>query len=201
MLTKSYSQAGQDRFVHALLPYTSGTFLDVGSCHPIEKSNTYALEQLGWTGVLVDSDPGVVELTPKHRTSRFVSGDATDAELLRNLPLRYGVGDVIDYFSLDVDNATSLVVGRFPWLRWRFRVMTIEHDSYRFGNGPRDTMRRVLQALGYYLLCADVCDQGLAFEDWWVHPTHIQVSDEVMPVGADWREVVAAVEACAERRR
>jgi hypothetical protein len=50
----SYSQAGQDRFVHALIPGDVGTFLDIG-CAGKEGSNTLGLEELGWTGILMDS--------------------------------------------------------------------------------------------------------------------------------------------------
>jgi hypothetical protein len=51
-----------------------------------------------------------------------------------------------------------------------FKVITIEHDAYRYGNIYRDKEREILTALGYYLLCADVSDHGFEFEDWWIHP-------------------------------
>ena len=49
----SYSQAGQDRFVRAVHGDTPGFFLDVGCSDPVHISNTYALEKLGWRGLLV----------------------------------------------------------------------------------------------------------------------------------------------------
>jgi hypothetical protein len=50
----------------------------------------------------------------------------------------------------------------------RFRILTVEHDAYRFGDGPRNAMRERLRGLGYDLLCPDVRHEWNAFEDWWI---------------------------------
>lgn len=51
---KSYSQFGEDIVLQHLLPDQVGTYIDIGSGHPIVGSNTYLLYQRGWSGVLVD---------------------------------------------------------------------------------------------------------------------------------------------------
>lgn len=51
---KSYSQFGEDIVLQHLLPDQVGTYLDIGSGHPIVGSNSYLLYQRGWSGVLVD---------------------------------------------------------------------------------------------------------------------------------------------------
>jgi FkbM family methyltransferase len=58
-LLKFPSQIGQDRWVaEAVFPgVTNGYFLDVGSADGVENSNTWALEQRGWTGICVDPFP------------------------------------------------------------------------------------------------------------------------------------------------
>lgn len=48
-----HSQAGQDEWVHSLIGDT-GYFVDVGAHDGIVHSNTYALEQLGWTGICLE---------------------------------------------------------------------------------------------------------------------------------------------------
>jgi FkbM family methyltransferase len=50
----SYGQFGEDAILQAFLPEETGFYVDIGSGHPIQGSNTYALYQLGWTGILID---------------------------------------------------------------------------------------------------------------------------------------------------
>jgi len=65
---KDYSQYGeQDHILKAVVdcwiagvdPFPShGTFLDIGSWHPTIFSNTRALIELGWSGVIIEPSPG-----------------------------------------------------------------------------------------------------------------------------------------------
>jgi hypothetical protein len=175
----SYSQIQQDRFVFELLvksPSSMGTFLDVGCSHPIEINNTYALELLGWRGVLMDLDPGMVELCRAQRKSRVVAADAKtfDWRSLR----RTGY----DYLSLDVDEGTEGVVRDLLASGLEFRVATIEHDFYRFGAGPRQQIRDLMQAAGYVLLLGDLsATPGFPMEDWWVHASISKIMFDLTP--------------------
>jgi FkbM family methyltransferase len=56
------SQYGEDEFLveHGLVP-SKGVFVDVGAGDPVRFSNTYSLEQAGWTGLCVDADAEQVE--------------------------------------------------------------------------------------------------------------------------------------------
>ena len=163
----SYSQAGQDRFVRAVHGDTPGFFLDVGCSDPVHISNTYALEKLGWRGLLVDISPELATNIQMKRASPFLCADATTIDWI-DMVDRYRLPKVIDYLSFDLDNAGSVALPRLPWSLLRFRVLTIEHDAYRLGNGPRQAMRALLRDHGYDLLCPDVCNDGFEFEDWWV---------------------------------
>lgn len=144
--------------MHHLLP-TPGTFLDIGCNHPIDGSNTYALEQLGWTGLLVDCMPEACQLCRDIRTSKV---EQVDAKSNRWLPAHY------DYLSLDVDDATAETLYHLVADGVTFTVATIEHDSYRLGPGPKDQMRHILLNAGYSLSRADITCGGKAFEDWWI---------------------------------
>jgi hypothetical protein len=54
---KWQSEIGQDAFAYDFCGQrNAGTFLDLGSWHPWENSNSYSLEQLGWRGLLIDQD-------------------------------------------------------------------------------------------------------------------------------------------------
>jgi len=64
---RSYGQFGEDAMLQALLTSTAGFYIDIGSGHPILGSNTYALYELGWRGILVDPVRANVELSQRIR--------------------------------------------------------------------------------------------------------------------------------------
>ena len=178
---KWYSQAGQDRFVYGITGgLSTGTFLDIGCGLPEDISNTYALEQLGWRGLLIDIAPDIAERVAAKRVSPFVCADVTKidwAEALAKHKLpRFP--QTVDYLSFDVDEAGVAAFARMPWPALRFRILTVEHDAYRFGDGPRQAMRATLRRLGYDLLCPDVSNlrADLEFEDWWVDPGSVDMT-------------------------
>lgn len=163
----SYSQAGQDAFVHALLG-DQGTFLDIGASHPTELSNTYGLEQVGWTGVCVEIEHSLCELLRVQRKAVVREGDAI--KMPWGHPWRAG-----DYLSLDIDGATLDVLRKLMEAKYKFLVITIEHDAYRFGDTLRIPEREILTAAGYVLVRPDVCcTPGMPFEDWWVTPELVE---------------------------
>ncbi len=171
----SNSQAGQDLWVKAMLIDTGmvprGTFLDIGANHPVELSNTYALEQQGWSGVLVDNDSVVMDLcTAARPKTPFWRIDATTFNWRGMLPAVMPMFKPVDYLSLDVDQATTATLRILLESDYRFRVATIEHDAYRFGPDPRAEQRAMMKAAGYELICSDVMSNGCEFEDWWVDP-------------------------------
>lgn len=56
----NYSQNNEQSAILAAFasdPFV-GTFLDIGAWHPTDKSNTRALYEQGWTGVMVEPSPG-----------------------------------------------------------------------------------------------------------------------------------------------
>jgi hypothetical protein len=44
-----------------------GTFVEVGANHPTLESQTWLLEQEGWSGVLIEPNPGLCELLRAQR--------------------------------------------------------------------------------------------------------------------------------------
>ncbi len=53
----SYSQYGEDSLYLPLLP-PMGRFMEIGSWHPTDKSNSRALYERGWSGILIEPSPG-----------------------------------------------------------------------------------------------------------------------------------------------
>lgn len=192
---KSYSQAAQDRFVYEVLVkpegLVNGSFLDIGCCHPTELSNTYWLEQLGWRGLLVDNDPGAIVACIRARVGPAFQVDSTAVDWSKILD-RFLMPRTIDYLSFDVDAATLDTLKALPLADYRFCVITIEHDSYRFGPNPRAKMREILDAHGYRLICGDVCGAGgEPFEDWWIDPRSVALEryERFACSGKRWTEI------------
>jgi len=173
-----YSQASQDRFAFLLLypildKTDGGYYLEIGAGTPSDNNNTYFFEKnFGWQGVSIDIADQYRNLWSSIRQNTLLIEDATKADyqaILKPFPR------VIDYLSLDIDDSYSIVLKKIPFNDYIFKVITIEHDFYRYGDEFREDERRILTSLGYYLLCPDVSvffnGNECVFEDWWVHPS------------------------------
>ncbi len=171
-----YSQAWQDEFVGNILNFKrNGYFIDIGSTDGMSQSNSYFFEsELGWKGLCVELGIGYVEHYKKNRSCIFLNEDATKIDYgslfaQNNYPSR------IDYLSLDIDENSMRGLNKLPFDDYRFSIITIEHDSYRFGDTLRNQEREFMRHHNYTMLFSDVlvplgCGMGpnLSFEDWWV---------------------------------
>lgn len=177
-----YSQAGQDQFVHALLPKREGTFWDIG-CGGLEISNTRGLEELGWRGLLVDNSPEARKASCV-RPSPFFLANATE--------FSFPEPDRVDYLSLDVDGASLDALRNLPLDKTRFSVITVEHDFWRFGDNLRTPMLQLLTEHGYFIVCADVCNPD-PFEIWAVDDRVFSLQDVERFVRSEptqWRDIL-----------
>ena len=170
-MSTSYSQAGQDLFVLEQLDHKQGGFfLDIGCAYAQTNNNTYLLEsQYNWSGILFDIDPRYTEELGTLRESPFILGDAATMDYI-TLFKGLSVPDVIDYISLDLDPASNTLkaLKALPLDKYKFKVMTFEHDSYSHGEEEAIEAREYLESLGYILLHKDIpCAFG-PFEDWYI---------------------------------
>ncbi len=174
----SYSQASQDKFVYILLyeilqKKDAGYYLEIGAGHPSFTNNSFWLEKnFGWKGVSIDIDKSYTQTWSKTRQNPLLVADATQCDyytILNPFPC------IIDYLSLDIDSGYDEVLQRIPFDKYTFKIITIEHDSYRLGDLCKQKERKILNALGYHLLCPDVSvffeGRFVVFEDWWIHPS------------------------------
>ncbi len=169
-----YSQAAQDKFVYALLygllgKQDKGYYLEIGASDPVCINNSYFFEKnLQWSGVSIDISDQFNERWHAVRTNSLLIEDATQsdyAKILQNFPV------VIDYLSLDIDGHYDVALKKVLLSNHVFKIITIEHDFYGYGDLYREKERKILEAHGYYLLCSDVKNEGNAYEDWWIYPT------------------------------
>lgn len=166
---KSCSQAGQDKWVLERMDNKRhGSYLEIGAWEPVLGNNTCLLQSdFKWWGLNIDRDPSFIPRWNKANRNIVIM----DALKVNWLELLEG-NTQIDYLSLDIDEDQMRFIELFPWDKVRFRLMTVEHDDYRFP-GRRDAIRKILVNAGYNLDVADVRAwngkaMGPPFEDWWI---------------------------------
>jgi len=184
-IDENYSQVMQDVFVLSCLNgKRDGFFLEIGCNHPTENSNTYLLEsKYNWKGISID----IIENEDfrKLRKSSYFIKNA--------LELNYGdfleenkSPNIIDYLSLDIEPGTNTLacLERIPMDKYRFRVITFEHDYYSMALSEservRSRQREILGNLGYTLIAGNISNYGSngvmnSFEDWWVDPNLVDI--------------------------
>ena len=171
---RTFSESLQDLFV---VKMTSGSalrhYLEIGSGPPVIKNNTYLLEaEFGWYGLSLDFNPKFVQDFHSARKNPIVQGDATKFDYLNEMKMLdfpYDIG----YLQIDIDpsHQSLLALFQIPFSRFRFAVITFEHDLYRSNYRIAKISRQKLRAEGYHLVVKNVlAGKGKPFEDWWVHP-------------------------------
>jgi hypothetical protein len=166
----------------------NGTFLEIGSNHPIIHNNTFLLEsKYNWKGLMVEYDNSFSELYNIHRKlSIYKISDARHVnyrEILdnNNYPLN------MDYLQIDLDVNTKSTLDTLILLnntvldKYKFATITFEHDIYT-GNyfNTQEISRQIFIERGYVLLFQNVSvfweGSYKPFEDWYVHPDLVDIS-------------------------
>lgn len=174
-MTQFYSDAKQDQFVANILNFKkNGYCVDIGSCHSIISNNTYVFQDLGWTSISVEIESGYNESYSTRKKGVHLNENALEVDYKKVFE-EYEFPKSIDYLSLDVDTVSLNVLRVLPLDEYRFKVITIEHDGYLYGDKYREQQRGLLQSHGYLLLCSNVYveqpgyeGKEFPFEDWWV---------------------------------
>ncbi len=169
-----YSEASQDLFVVRMTQSKrQGTYVEIGSGHPIHSNNSYLLEsEYGWRGVSVELSTSLVQEFGVTRVNPVVNSDATLLDY-STLFKRYNLPKVIDYLQIDIDPALQSLetLRRIPFQEYKFSVITFEHDRYRANRKIAKESRKILHGFGYNLVVKNLTlDTLKPFEDWWVHP-------------------------------
>lgn len=180
-MSNFYSDAKQDQFVANILNFKeNGYCVDIGSCHSIISNNTYHFQDLGWTSISVELDSRYNSSYSTRKSGVHLNEDALKVDYKKEFQ-EYEFPNSIDYLSLDVDTLSLDVLKILPFDEYHFKVITIEHDGYLYGDEYRDGQRSILTSHGYTLLCSNVYveqsgfdGKECPFEDWWVHPKHFK---------------------------
>lgn len=183
-----YSQAGQDEWVHSIVGDT-GFFVDVGAHDGIVHSNTYALEQLGWTGICIEPNRDAYDLMSGNRT-RCTKTDLIVSDvhgIVEFDGVRVGSGvpracmplsmildnarapNIIDYLSIDVEGHELEVLAGMDFDRWTVRCLTVEHNLYCDGPARKEAIHQHLYRFGFVRVRENVVAPGYGeYEDWYM---------------------------------
>lgn len=172
-IKRNYSQAMQDMFILTVLDgKRDGSYVEIGAGDAFYGSNTALLDtEFGWSGVSVEYNKNYME-SFNNRNSKYISDDAREIDYDKVFK-EMGFKE-IDYLQLDCDppNVTYEVLLKIPFDKYKFAVITYEHDEYTNPDKNYKELSRVyLKGLGYQLVVDNVApDRLCSFEDWWVHP-------------------------------
>jgi hypothetical protein len=188
---ESHSCGSQDVFAWTVLGKPSqGTFVDIGSCFPIQGNNTYMLEKNGFNGLSFD----IMDMSHQYsmnRSTRFIQADAKTYDIRYSMREYFGNQKIIDYLTFDVDDDGIQCLRNMPLDEYEFKVMTVEHDSYRLGDTQKTQMREILSK-DYKLICSNVSIDGNIYEDWWINPKYIHI-DVMCPDGMPHQDILKYV--------
>jgi hypothetical protein len=196
------SQSGQDKFILSVLKNKkNGYFLEIGSNDPIVINNTYILEKdYNWKGIMVEYDDSFENSYKITRPNSYhVIKDATQVDYI-HLFKKYNIPNDLDYLQIDLEVVNSSTIDTLKLLNntiftsYKFAVVTFEHDIYRgdFFN-TREESRKIFNNNGYILVFGDVKNFGNSFEDWYVHPSLVDM-DYINKIktneSLDWTEII-----------
>jgi hypothetical protein len=153
---------------------TNGTYLEIGAADPFKGNNTALLEQdFKWKGASIEISEYESNKFKNFRKNPIYTQDATKIDYNKFLS-ELNLGTDIDYLQLDCDppSVTYDILTKIPFDKYRFAVITFEHDYYAdVTKSYRDKSREFLFSKGYILIASNIApDSTSSFEDWWVHP-------------------------------
>lgn len=109
---KFYSQFGQDEFIlkNIFQNKKEGVFVDVGANHPTNCSNTFLLEQNGWTGIAIEPQQNLRDLWPAARKTpclKFVIGPENKIiNFIEGNPEEHGLSGVEGFNKVKTNHKT-----------------------------------------------------------------------------------------------
>jgi len=196
MRVESKAQFYQDFFVWNITRGKyGGFFLDIGAGigggvpranDPGWFSNTYFLEHyMGWGGIGIDYDKRWCNFVRPHRGKTKILCEDLIARNINEILEEVGCPQEIDYLSFDVDDAQEKVLSELDFDKYKFKVITYEHNLFQSypncdQNHTEEHKAKVVERykldrekfmdLGYKILWENVGEfTDRPVEDWYVN--------------------------------
>ena len=201
-------QAAQDYFVRkATGEKRNGTFVEIGSNHPVKINNSIRLEtDLGWRGIMVEYDPDYLPLYQDYRpTAHHIIADATTVDFAKEFTTAAMPKD-IDYLQIDLEVSNKSTIQTLINLdeqvmdTHRFAVVTFEHDIYGGDYfNTRQHSRDIFAKRGYLRVFSDISNDDCPYEDWYVQPDLVDMDlitaiQKPTTESLDWMQVVKRID-------
>ncbi len=171
-IKKNYSRHFQDMFVISLLNgKREGTFVEIGSGHPVLFNNTLMLENdFDWKGISIDTSERMCAEHSRKRKSTVINEDASKIDY-KSLFKQNCLENNIDFLRINAEQASLQALDNMPFHDYEFTVIQFQHNACWWGDDFRNKSREILNKIGYVLYVPNVAvDETNAYEDWWVHP-------------------------------
>lgn len=179
---KSNSQAGQDMLVLNLLQEKrDGFYVEIGSSFPVSGNNTCILEQeYNWKGLSLNISPNFVRIFRSIRKNPVICANALTFDF-ESYFTKNKFPTQIDYLQIDIDptEANLEVLRKLPLDKYRFSVITFEHDLYKNEKNrnikeyaekilEKNKYRKVANNVMVYFAHNSYSGHWVPFEDWWI---------------------------------
>jgi hypothetical protein len=174
-IQSNYSQVFQDLFVLTMLQgKRNGYYLEIGASDPVHISNTWLLEsKFAWNGVSIEIREDMAREFNRSRRNPCFCRDALGINYERFLMDNNAPMD-IDYLQIDCEppETSWRILCSIPFDKYRFAVITFEHDYYADATRSfKAKSRKLLKSYGYKLVVNNISpEETHDFEDWWCHP-------------------------------
>ena len=142
-----------------------GFFVEVGANDPKKDSQSWHLEEAGWTGILVEPLPDLAaELRRQRKAQVFEvacsSPDRAGQVIASTGPNAAALLALIDLVSVDVEGHELEVLSGFDFERWKPRLVLLEDhfsnlDKHRFMTRAGYTLMRRTGLNGWYVPRSD----------------------------------------------
>jgi FkbM family methyltransferase len=151
----------------------SGFFVEVGANEPIARSQSWHLEQLGWTGVLIEPQPDLaVDLIRTRKAMVFAAACSSPENFGRTMPLH--VAGPLSSLQRD-----TMAPGAVAESVIDVRVRTLD-DMLTEANAPSPIDLLSIDVEGHELEVM----RGFDFARW--HPRLIMIEDHVSGLAKHW---------------
>lgn len=174
IIEKNYARHFQDMFVLSVMDgKRDGTFVEIGSGHPVLFNNTLLLEEdFGWKGLSIDSSERMCHIFSKTRKTNVLLADGAALDY-KALFKQNCFEQRIDFLRINAELASIEALKKIPFDKHEFGVIQFQHNAVWWGPEFREESRKILSKIGYILMVSDVAvDPKSPYEDWWVHPDY-----------------------------
>jgi len=179
LLFNKSAEAKVDRFAYGLSG-PNGTYIEIGSQKPIQRSNTVALERLGWRGFGLEIDTGHQPFWPDERKNHIYWEDATTFDYWAAAK-EQGLPERINFLQVDIEppENTFTALKKAVESGLTFDYIAFEHDLYCQEVDYHVIATNYLLTKGYKVAVYNVCSQRKRNPGVWSHIETWYVKDDI----------------------